>query len=407
MYLLTESLRSALISIRANKLRSFLTTLGIVIGVAAVVAVVALIQGFSQSISNQFRGMGSDNLIIQAYLPIKDQLAGKTARITSKDMLSIQHQIPHLTGISPILGFGGKVQHHDQITNTEIWGTTPALAQWFSAYPDQGRFLVPGDDRYHRRVAVIGTTVLDNLHLQKNPVGEYIRINNNWFRIVGVLHKLGSLLGNDQDNHIVVPFGTARSLMGSSLVPNITIELKVAKGADINAVAGRIRTLLRRNHHLKPGQANDFKVQTASQFSDSWRKILGTITLVAGGIVGIALLVGGIGIMNIMLVSVTERTKEIGILKSLGARRSDILLQFLIESATLALLGGLIGLMLGYGIGLLVLHLVPGFGGASIPIWAALLAIGFSGGTGIIFGIAPAARAAALDPIEALNAGSS
>ncbi len=274
-YLLTESLRSALISIRANKLRSFLTTLGIVIGVAAVVAVVALIQGFSQSISNQFRGMGSDNLIIQAYLPIKDRLAGKTARITSKDMLSIQHQIPHLTGISPILGFGGKVQHHDQITNTEIWGSTPALAQWFSAYPDQGRFLVPGDDLYHRRVAVIGATVLDNLHLQKNPVGEYIRINSNWFRIVGVLHKLGSLLGNDQDNHIVIPYGTARSLMGSSLVPNITIELKVAKGADIDAIAGRIRTLLRRNHHLKPGQANDFKVQTASQFSDSWRKIAG------------------------------------------------------------------------------------------------------------------------------------
>jgi putative ABC transport system permease protein len=170
-----------------------------------------------------------------------------------------------------------------------------------------------------------------------------------------------------------------------------------------DAIIGRITQILRRNHNLKPGQDDDFKVQTPTQLLGTFTSVLNSITVILGGIVAISLLVGGIGIMNIMLVSVTERTREIGIMKSLGARRQDILVQFLIEAVSLSFIGGIIGLLLGYGIGVLVAHAIPAFRGAYVPWWSIALAFGFSGGVGVLFGIAPAAKAAALDPIDALR----
>ncbi|MHB1617296.1 MAG: ABC transporter permease [Metallibacterium sp.] len=405
MYLLTESLRSALIAIRANKLRSVLTTLGIVIGVAAVVAVIALLQGFSQALNNQFSGLGSNTLIVQSYLPLQEQLAGKVAKVTPSDMRAIAAQVPGIAGISPILPLNARVTRQGQSTLSSVLGSTPVLAESFGYWPSRGRFITREDDLRNRRVAVIGASVLEHLHMHGDPVGEYIQIGSTWFRIVGEQHKLGSMFGQDRDNQIIIPYGAALALNGTPALPNIAIEIKLAPGANLDAVRGRIETLLRRLHHLKPGAADNFKVGTAAQLMASFNAILGNITLIASAIVGISLLVGGIGIMNIMLVSVTERTREIGILKSLGATRSDILMQFLIEAATLSLLGGLIGLILGYGVGLLVLHFVPAFGGASVPIWAAFLAIGFSAAVGVVFGIAPAARAASLDPIVALSYG--
>jgi len=406
VYALRESFRSAQHAIRAHKLRSVLTTLGIIIGVMAVVAVVSLIQGFSQSISSQFQGLGTDSLTIQSYLPFQDQLAGKVARVTEADMLAVQHEIPGISGVTPLLPlsqFGSQVQYHDQSAATRVSGATNAYAAVFDAYPDQGRFITPGDDLSHRRVAVVGATVLDNLHMPVNPIGEFIQIGGQWFKIVGVLHKLGSILGNDQDDRILIPYGTAHSLLGGATQSDIVVELKVNDPAQIDATAGRITELLHREHRLKAGQSDDFKVQTASQLTDSFKSILNLMTVVLGGIVGMSLLVGGIGIMNIMLVSVTERTREIGILKSLGARRSDILVQFLLEAVALSLIGGIIGLILGYAIGMGVVYAVPSFRGAHVPLWAAFLSIGFSTSIGVIFGITPAAKAAALDPIEALR----
>ena len=405
MYLLSESLRSALTAIRANKLRSVLTTLGIVLGVAAVVAVIALLQGFSQAISNQFAGLGSDTLIVQSYLPVQEQLEGKVAKVTPSDLRAIETQVPGIASISPILPLNLTVTRHGQSTSTSVIAGTSVLAESFGYWPSRGRFITREDTLRHRHVAVIGHTVLEHLHLHGDPVGQFIQIDGSWFRIVGEQHQLGSMFGQDRDNQIIIPYGTGLALLGNTAVPNIAIEIKLAKGADLEAVKGRIETLLRRLHHLKPGQSDNFKVGTAAQLLASFNAILTNITLIASAIVGISLLVGGIGIMNIMLVSVTERTREIGILKSLGATRGDILLQFLIEAATLSLLGGMIGLTLGYGVGLLVLHFVPAFGGASVPIWAALLAIGFSTAVGLVFGIAPAARAAGLDPIVALSYG--
>jgi putative ABC transport system permease protein len=214
---------------------------------------------------------------------------------------------------------------------------------------------------------------------------------------------LGSFLGFDQDSRVYMPYGTAHSLLGGATNPDIQIDMDINDIKQLDEISGRISNVLRREHRLKPGQDADFKIQTAAQLADSINQIFNVATAVLGGIVSIALLVGGIGIMNIMLVSVTERTREIGILKSLGARRSDILLQFLIEAVTLSLLGGLIGLALGYGIGIMVVKLVPAFEGAYVPFWAVALAMGFSMGVGVVFGIAPAAKAAALDPIDALR----
>ena len=407
MYNFVESLRSAFQSIRAHALRSFLTTLGIIIAVMAVIAVVSLIQGFSHSVTSTFANIGSNGLTIYSYETNEDYFFGKVVKVTPDDMQDIQHEVSGISNITPVLTLSdygsGAVQYHNQTAYTDINGTTSAHAEHSEFYPVMGRYITPSDDLEHRRVAVIGQTVITNLDMPKNPVGQYIEMFGQWFKVIGVLKKLGSILGNDQDDHLYIPYGTAHSLLGASAIPDIQIDLDVDNLKHLDSVVGRIRQILRRNHHLKSGQDDDFKIQTAAQLADSINQILNMITLVLGGIVGISLLVGGIGIMNIMLVSVTERTREIGICKSLGARRSDILMQFLIEAVTLSLIGGVIGLLLGYGIGVLVAHLVPQFLGAHVPWWAIATAIGFSGGVGIIFGIAPAAKAAALNPIDALR----
>ncbi len=407
MYSLLESLRSAFEAIRAHALRSFLTTLGIIIAVMAVIAVVSLIQGFSHSVTTTFASMGANVLTIQSNETQEDFFSGKVVKITPDDLQAIQHNVAGISNITPILplaDFGsGAVQYGNQTAYASIYGTTSSYAEESSFYPVKGRYITPSDDLEHRRVAVIGQTVINDLNLPEDPIHKYIEMDGQWFQVIGVLKKLGSIGGQDQDDQIYIPYGTAHSLLGASTVPDITIQVNVNDIKQIDAVTGRITQVLRRTHQIKSGEDDDFLVQTPEQTLGTFNQILNSITLILGSIVGISLLVGGIGIMNIMLVQVTERTREIGIMKSLGARRSDILMQFLIEAVTLSLLGGVIGLLLGYGISVLVVHLVPQFLGAHVPWWAVVTAVGFSGGVGVIFGIAPAAKAAALNPIDALR----
>ncbi|MGH8280109.1 MAG: ABC transporter permease [Gammaproteobacteria bacterium] len=392
-------------AIRAHKLRSFLTTLGIMIAVAAVITVVSLLQGFRHSVNNTFANLGSNVLTIQSNITQEDFLSGKFPKVTPADLQAIQHEVAGISNLAPELalaGFGsGTVQAGGQTTSASISGVTSRFSGNAGYYPAMGRLIVPSDDLADRRVAVIGQTIITNLHLPADPIGQYVKMYGEWFKIIGVTKKLGNIGGQDMDDVVYIPYGTAHSLLGASKVPDITIQATVNSTLDIAAVSNRITEVLRRMHHLRPGQDNDFLVQTPEQTLGTFNTIIGGITLVLGSIVGISLLVGGIGIMNIMLVSVTERTREIGLRLAIGARPRDIRSQFVIEAVGLCTGGGAVGVALGFGVASLVAH------GAGWPVAldpaTAMGAVVFSGLVGILFGYYPAKRAAALDPVAALR----
>lgn len=407
MYSLLESFRSALASIRAHGMRSFLTTLGIIIGTAAVIAIISIIQGMSYSINKEFAGLGGNSLTIRSYTSFDDEMKGRQNRLTLRDYEKLSQHIDGVSNITPNFMLGGRmagsVRYGAKQSYSYIVATTASYQDSNQLFSHYGRFISDSDDKSRRRVCVIGEKLRENLELPKNPVGEFIEISGEWFKVVGLMEERGEMFGMSQDDYAVIPFSTGLALSGSGNEPDISISLNVDDIEQLEAIQERISALLRQLHKLKPGEADPFKVQTSEQLTKSFSGILDMITVVAGGIVSISLLVGGIGIMNIMLVSVTERTREIGICKALGAKRHHIMMQFLIEATTLSLLGGLIGLIIGYVLGFLAAKMIPGFPDAVVPWWAIVLALGFSTGVGIVFGIMPAAKAAKLDPIEALR----
>jgi putative ABC transport system permease protein len=407
MFMLLESFRSALESIRAHGFRSLLTSLGIIIGVASVIAVVSIVQGLSYTINAQFAGLGGNSLTVRSYTPFKKQLQGRFAKLRDSDMQLISHRIDGISDITPVLytqsGRRGAISYRSQTSFSQVIGIGPSYLDVNSVYPEKGRFFTADDDARRRLVCAVGADVIENLEIPGDPIGEFFRVGNEWCKIVGIIEKRGELLGFSQDDYVLLPYGTAKRIMGASRDLDIQIQLLVDDMNRQDEIKDRIRRVLRQEHGLKSGQPDDFKVQTAEQLTESFNKVISTITAVSIGIVGISLLVGGIGIMNIMLVSVTERTREIGILKALGATRQDILLQFLIEALTLTMIGGLVGVAIGYGVGAMVASLLPGFPAAHVPLWAVMLSFGFCGAVGVIFGIVPAAKAAQLNPIDALR----
>jgi len=405
LFSLFEAFRSALYSIYAHGLRSFLTTLGIVIGVASVIAVVSVTEGMASFISDTFSSLGSNSLTIESRTSFEDQMKGIRNRLSADDLELIERRGEGIASITPILyaNRASQIRYSSQSAFSQIMGTTYAFQDVGQLYTIRGRFLAQSDNLTRRRVAVIGESVRDNLSLPDDPINEYVEIAGEWFKIVGLLEPRGDLMGFDQDDMVLVPYSTMQSLQGNQTRSDIQIQLSLTESADVDLVASRLTVLLRNAHDLEPDEDDDFTIQTSEQLMATFDQVINMVTIVVGGIVGISLLVGGIGIMNIMLVSVTERTREIGICKAIGAKRHHILSQFLIEAMLLSLLGGLVGLALGYGLGNLIATSIPSFPSASIPLWAVLLALGFSGGVGILFGILPAAKAANLDPIEALR----
>ena len=399
----SEGSRAALSSIRAHGFRSFLTALGIIIGVAAVIAMVSIIQGLSAMIDEQFQGLGSNSLTVRPFTTFENALQGQNSELTEDDYEMIRYRVDGIESITPIMNIQSSINYQGRTTNAQVVGTTHSYQKVAQAFVSVGRFMSLSDDDTRRNIAVIGQEVRENLSLPDDPVGEYIQVNNEWLKIVGVLEEKGSFLGQGQDNQIVVPFSTMARLNGNRWRPNIQIQLTVADINEIETVTQTIRRLLRNAHDLADDEDDDFGFQTADQLQDAIGSILDTVTIVMGGIVSISLLVGGIGIMNIMLVSVTERTREIGICKAIGAKRHHILLQFLLEALVLCLIGGAVGLAIGYGIAAIATALIPGFPGAHTPLWAVALALGFSGAIGLVFGILPAAKAANLDPISSLR----
>ena len=379
--------------------------MGIIIGVASVIAVVSVVQGFSASISQEFDGMGTNVINIDSYTPRKARLQGVNAKLSYDDFLEIKHRVKGISNVTPtvrVWGPNAVISYRGQSADTMVIGTASTYQKLYTVYPDFGRFFNSSDDKSRRRVAVLGPSILNKVDIKGDPIGQYLSVSGEWFKIIGIAEKRGKLLGFDQDDFILLPYSTTRALLGGADEPDISISLQVDDMQNMGQIKQHLKNLLRRNQKLNKETADDFKIATADQMLDTFNQIIGSTTLVLGGIVGISLLVGGIGIMNIMLVSVTERTREIGIQKALGATRFDILLQFLIEAVFLCLLGGLIGLLLGFGAGSLI-STVTDLPAATVPMWAVVLSFGFSAGIGLIFGIIPASKAANLDPIDALR----
>ena len=402
---LIESSRSALAAIFANRLRSFLTTLGIIIGVASVIAVVSVTGGMSAFIGDSFASLGADSLTIRSYTPFEDLMKGVRSRLTPADLELIEERGEGIASITPVLeaNRSSQIKYGPQTAYSQIMGTTYAYQDVAQSYTEIGRFLAQSDNLTRRRVAVIGEDVRENLSLPENPINEYVELSGEWFKIVGLLEPMGDIMGQSRDNIVLIPYSTMVSIQGNQSRIDIGIQLNLTPAANVENVSSQLTTLLRNAHDLSSDEDDDFRIQTAEQLMEQFDQILGTLTMVIGGIVSISLLVGGIGIMNIMLVSVTERTREIGICKAIGAKSHHILMQFLIEALLLSLLGGLIGLISGYGLGMLIANSIPDFPPANVPLWAASLALGFSGFVGVLFGILPAAKAARLDPIDALR----
>jgi len=401
VFILLEAFRSAMRAISVSKMRSFLTSLGIIIGVASIIAVVSLVQGLEQSITNQFEGYGSNSLFIQQRRDNYGRLIGD---LTDDDLVKLKN-IDGIAAISPqtfVFEYNG-VQYGGKQHNADIVGVMPDFAEMDNSYPEVGRFITAADANSRKKVAVIGPKVRDELEMSENPIGEFLQYGPHWLKVVGVLESKGQMLGQDLDNFIYIPYPTAVGIMGYQAQPFVIFVARVDNVDRMAALRDRVEQALRRNHGLRSGDENDFTIQSSDQVLQSIGQITQVITLVFGGIVGISLLVGGIGIMNIMLVSVTERTREVGICKALGATRADILLQFLLEAVIISLIGGVVGLGIGYGLGTGIASMIPDFPPSEVPAWAVMLALGFSSGVGIVFGILPAAKAARLDPIDALR----
>lgn len=402
-----ESILLALSSLRAHKLRSFLTLLGVIFGVMTVVAVAAVIEGFFRYVDRTVTAdLGANTVLLDKYGIITSFEDWINANRRNKDLtLSDADYLRERMTLAQYVGAqsfsNAEVRSADQkMTNVNIKGNTPNMVYIDSSQPDLGRYVNDVDNERRRNVAMIGVEVADKLFNKREVVGREFKINGLPFEIIGVAKERGSSFGQSQDDFVIIPLSAHQKLFGSR--SSLTISVKGYETANLQDVQDQVRMLMRARHRLNYSDKDTFGFVTADAINNFVQALFGIIAAVALGVTSISLVVGGIVIMNIMLVTVTERTREIGIRKSLGARRKDILMQFLIESTTLSLVGGMIGLGLAYGISKLLVKFSPI--PAELPIWAAFLAIGVSSGVGIIFGLYPAWKAAKLDPIVALRA---
>jgi len=401
-----EGAMAALAAIRGNALRSALTMLGIVIGVAAVITVIATMQGLGQNISSKLNELGSDTITLRAHTTAQQQLLGSHNRIDYDDFLALKGHplgVSDMTAQMRAYSYGANVSYGRNSEQVQLIGTDSSYQNVASTYTQRGRFLAASDDAGRRRVAVLGASLVNKLQIPGEPVGQFVQIGGEWFRVIGVAEARGSLFGIDQDNYLIAPFSTLRSLYGDRVERDIDILFRLDGETNLADVQKRMTRILRQRHRLTAEMPDSFEFVTAERQRDQFGSILAAVTLVGGLVGGISLLVGGIGVMNIMLVSVTERTREIGIVKALGATPRFILVQFLIEALGLSLFGGMIGLASGWIVSHLLAMVIPGMDGASVPWWSCVIALGFTTVIGVVFGLAPAFKAARLVPMDALR----
>ena len=327
--MILENLRIALRAINANKMRSILTVLGIMIGVAAVIAVVSIVQGMQYKISSDLQDIGSS--FIEVFPTSNDDgIVQKRADLTVDDAEAVRRGTTAIQDFTPMFMTNAELKNGDARHSTRMYAVSPSYQEIVNHWVDQGRFLTTLDEEAKKRVVVIGQDLVEDLRLGSNPLGKMIQVNNLAFTVVGLMEKKGGSFGQNQDDLIIIPFSTARVIYGTENMKQLVLAFQMRPDADMDLAKEQVREILRARHRLKKDQKDDFRILAQEEIMKTISSVLMNVTLIMGAVVGIALLVGGIGIMNIMLVSVTERTREIGIRKSMGARRYDVLAQFLI-----------------------------------------------------------------------------
>ncbi len=401
--LVSEGVQMALVSLRANKMRSALTVVGVVVGVTTLVGMVALIQGLNASTAKQIRSLGSDVMYVTIYGPggpgsLPDSVRNRK-QLTVDDGKAIEEFCPAVEDVSPGWDTNLRISYRGKVSQPmETIGAGASYQETNNVFVERGRFFTPAEVQRGAPVAVLGTDAEEAV-FTGDPIGKTVRVGASNFTVVGVFEKRGKFLGDSWDDVVVIPYTTSEKRFGTDQF--FYLAIKARSPELVQTAIDQVTELLRRRRGVRADKPDDFDVMTSDTFLKLYNQITGGFFMVLVFISSIALLVGGIGVMNIMLVSVRERTHEIGMRKAIGARRADILWQFLVEAATLTAVGGALGVLLGLGLAGLVsalTHLPYG-----VPAWTPVVGVGFSALVGLFFGTYPAMKAAGLDPVEALR----
>src|SRR5579864_5484118 len=402
---LREPALIALETLRTHKLRSFLTLLGVILSVTTLISVISMIEGTNRYFADRVANFGANVFLVMRFPVVTSReqlvkLERRNKNITWEDFEYVRDNMRLAKAVGLEVRRNGKVKYRsEEVGDVEVRGVTANIGEIDIEEPASGRYISEGDNEHRSNVTMIGTDVADRLFPSVDPLGKTIYIDGQSFDIVGVAKHMGSTFGQSQDDFVYIPIETYHKFYGTQQSANINV--KALSPELMQPAEDEARMLMRARHHLAPGEEDNFGIVEPSALLTLWSDLTGTLASSSVWIVAIFLVIGGIVIMNVMLASVTERTREIGVRKSVGATRRDIMLQFVIESSVMSATGGVMGVLLATGIAILVTRLSPV--PMAVPTWAVVLAIGVSTGVGMLFGVYPAYKAGKLDPIEALR----